>query len=31
MLDTLGVLRPPVQRAIDRLKDIPTDIDPVNE
>ena len=31
MLDTLGVLRPSVQRAIDRLKDIPTDIDPVNE
>jgi Peptidase family M49 len=31
MLDTLGVLRPPVQRAIDGLKDIPTDIDPVNE
>ena len=31
MLDTLGVLRPSVRRAIDRLKDIPTDIDPVNE
>lgn len=31
MLDTFGVLRPSVQRAIDRLKDIPTDIDPVNE
>jgi hypothetical protein len=31
MLDTLGVLRPPVQRAIVGLKDIPTDIDPVNE
>jgi hypothetical protein len=31
MLDKLGVLRQPVQRAIDALKDIPTDIDPVNE
>ena len=31
MLDTLAVVRPPMQRAIDGLKSIPTDIDPVNE
>jgi hypothetical protein len=31
MLDTLGVIRPPMQRAIDSLKSIPVDIDPVNE
>jgi hypothetical protein len=31
MLDTLGVIRPPMQRAIDNLKSIPVDIDPVNE
>jgi hypothetical protein len=31
MLDTLGVVRPAMQRAIDRLKDLPTDIEPVNE
>jgi hypothetical protein len=31
MLDTLGVVRPNMQRAIDGLKSIPTDIDPVNE
>ena len=31
MLDTLGVIRPGMQHAIDRLKDIPVDIDPVNE
>ena len=31
MLDTLGVVRPAMQRAIDGLKAIPTDIDPVNE
>lgn len=31
MLDTLGVVRPAMQRAIDGLKDIPTDIDPVHE
>jgi Peptidase family M49 len=31
MLDTLAVVRPPMQRAIDGLKAIPTDIDPVNE
>jgi len=31
MLDTLAVIRPPMQRALDRLNDLPTDIDPVNE
>jgi hypothetical protein len=31
MLDTLGVVRPAMQRALDGLKSIPTDIDPVNE
>jgi hypothetical protein len=31
LLATLGVIRPPMQAAIDRLKDIPIDIDPVNE
>jgi hypothetical protein len=31
MLDTLAVVRPPMQHALDRLKDIPVDIDPVNE
>ena len=31
MLDTLAVVRPPMQRALDALKDIPTDIDPTNE
>ncbi len=31
MLDTLGVVRPAMQRAIDGLKGIPTDIDPTNE
>ena len=29
MLETLGVLRPELQRALDGLKDIPTDIEPV--
>jgi hypothetical protein len=29
MLDELGVLRPPMQKALDQLKDIPTDIEPV--
>ncbi len=29
MLDTLAVIRPNVQKAIDRLKDIPNDIQPV--
>ena len=28
MLDTLGVVRPAMQHAIDGLKDLPTDIDP---
>ncbi len=31
MLDTLGVVRPQMQHALDGLKSIPTDIDPVNE
>ncbi len=31
MLDTLGVIRPGMQHALDGLKSIPTDIDPVNE
>jgi hypothetical protein len=31
MLDTLGIIRPSMQRALDGLKDIPVDIDPVNE
>ena len=31
MLDTLGVVRPAMQHAIDGLKGIPTDINPVNE
>ncbi len=31
MLDTLGVIRPAVQRALDASKSLPTDIDPVNE
>ena len=30
-LDTLGVIRPGVQRALDASKSLPTDIDPVNE
>jgi hypothetical protein len=29
MLDTLGVLRPDMQKTLDRLKDIPVDIEPV--
>jgi hypothetical protein len=29
MLETLAVLRPPVQAALDRLQDIPTDIEPI--
>jgi len=29
MLDRLGKLTPEQQRAIDKLRDIPTDIDPV--
>jgi hypothetical protein len=31
MLDTLGVIRPSMQHAIEGLQAIPTDIDPVNE
>jgi hypothetical protein len=31
MFDQLAVIRPPMQRALDGLKDIPVDIDPVNE
>jgi hypothetical protein len=31
MLDQWGVVRPEMQRAIDGLKAVPTDIDPVNE
>ena len=31
MLDTLGVVRPGMQHAIDGLKSIPTDINPTNE
>ncbi|MEO7650877.1 MAG: hypothetical protein ABIZ80_10460, partial [Bryobacteraceae bacterium] len=29
MLDELGVLRPPMVKALDKLRDIPTDIEPV--
>src|SRR5580692_4296710 len=29
MLDELGVLRPPMERALEKLKDIPVDIEPV--
>jgi hypothetical protein len=31
ILDTLAVIRPAIQKALDGLKDVPTDIDPVNE
>jgi hypothetical protein len=31
MLDSLGVIRPGMQHALDGLKAIPTDIDPINE
>jgi hypothetical protein len=31
MLDQWGIVRPEMQRAIDGLKSVPTDIDPVNE
>ncbi|HUI81181.1 MAG TPA: hypothetical protein VLY24_24820 [Bryobacteraceae bacterium] len=31
MLDTLAVIRPAMQKALDGMKDIPTDIDPTNE
>jgi hypothetical protein len=29
MLDELGVLRPPMERALEKLKDIPVDIEPI--
>jgi len=29
MLDELGVIRPPMARALDKLKDLPTDIEPI--
>jgi len=29
LLDDLGVVRPPVQKALDRLREIPTDIEPI--
>lgn len=29
MLDTLAVLRPPMKQALDRMTDIPTDVEPV--
>jgi hypothetical protein len=31
LLDTLGIIRPPMQKALDSMREIPTDIDPVNE
>jgi hypothetical protein len=31
LLDSMAVVRPAMQRALDRMKDIPTDIDPTNE
>ena len=31
MLETLSVIRPAMQKALDGMKDIPTDIDPTNE
>jgi hypothetical protein len=31
MLDSLAVIRPAMRKALDGLKDLPTDIDPVNE
>jgi hypothetical protein len=31
LLDTLALIRAPMRRALDRMKDIPTDIDPTNE
>jgi len=31
MLDELGIIRPALQKALDRLKDIPTDIEPIRE
>ena len=29
MLDEMGVLRPPMQQTLEKLNDIPTDIEPV--
>ena len=29
MLDELGVIRPAMARALDKLKDLPTDIEPI--
>jgi hypothetical protein len=29
MLDELGVIRPPMARALDKVKDLPTDIEPI--
>jgi hypothetical protein len=29
MLDKYAVIRPPMQKALDRLKDVPVDIEPV--
>lgn len=31
MLDELGVIRPALQKALDKLKDLPTDIEPVRK
>ncbi len=31
MLDQMSVLRPPLQKTLDRLKDIPTDIEPIRK
>jgi hypothetical protein len=31
MLDELGVIRPALQKALDRLQDIPTDIEPIRD
>jgi hypothetical protein len=31
LLDSMAVIRPSMQKALDRMKDIPTDIDPTNE
>jgi hypothetical protein len=31
LLDSMAVVRPPMQKALDRMTDIPTDIDPTNE
>jgi hypothetical protein len=29
MLDKFAVIRPPMQQALDKLKDVPVDIEPV--